>query len=109
MRAIAARTSHLAGCGMFWAWALVGVGYGLCISVIGILTVVPATLAVVFLTRRRPIRGAWGVATGVGSVLLFVAFRSGQSYNTVHWLIPGLVLFTAGLAAHAWTDGRESR
>jgi hypothetical protein len=104
MRAHATSLSHLAGCGWFWAWAFVGVGYGLGISVIGVFTIPVATLAVVFMTRRRPIRGAFGVATGAGSVLLYIAYinRSGEFYNPVHWLIPGLVLFIGGIVAHAW-------
>ena len=110
MRAIAARRSHLAGCGMFWAWALVGAGFGFGISVVGLFTVVPAALGVVLLTRRQPVRGAFGLATGVGCVFLLVAYinRNG-GFNPVHWLIAGLVLFTAGVVAHAWTDEREYR
>jgi hypothetical protein len=108
MQAIAKRKSHLAGCGWFWAWALVGVGFGLGISVVGIFTVPLALVAVVFLSRRQPVRGACGVATGAGSVLLFVAYinRSGDdgSFNPVPWLIAGVVLFTAGLVGHAWTS-----
>jgi hypothetical protein len=106
MQAIAKRKSHLAGCGWFWAWALVGVGYGFGISVIGIFTIPAATIAVVFMARRRPIRGAFGVATGVGSVLLYVAYiqRSGESYNPIHWFVPGIVFFAAGLLGHALTD-----
>ncbi len=106
MHAIARHRSHFVGCGWFWAWALVGVGYGFGISVIGIFTVPAATLAVVFMTRRRPIRGVFGVATGVGSVLLFVAYRSGVSYDPVHWFVPGILLFAVGLAGHALTDER---
>ncbi len=105
MRAHATSASHLAGCGWFWAWALVGAAYGLMISAIGIFLFLPATLAVVFMTRRRPIRGAWGVATGVGSVLLFVAYHAYRdgSYNPVHWFIPGIVLFVGGMVAHVLT------
>ena len=105
MQAIARRRSHLVGCGWFWAWALVGVGYGFGVSVIGAFTFIPATLAVVFLTRRRPIRGVFGLATGVGSVFLLIAYinRNG-GFNPTHWLIAGAVLFAGGLVAHAWTD-----
>jgi hypothetical protein len=104
MRAHPGSLSHLAGCGWFWAWAVVGVGFGLGISQIGILTLPLATLAVILMTRRRPIRGAFGVATGAGSVLLYIAYinRSGEFYDPVHWLIPGLVLFFGGIAAHTW-------
>jgi hypothetical protein len=109
MRAIAERQKlHLTGCAWFWAWALVGAAYGLGISALGIFSVPLATLAVVLMTRHRPIRGAFGLATGIGTVLLLIAYiqRSGEFYNPVHWLIPGLVLFTAGLVSHAWTDAR---
>ena len=106
MQAIAKRKAHLVGCGWFWAWALVGVGFGFGISAIGIFTVPLALLAVVFMTLRGPVRGAWGIATGIGSVLLLIAYinRSGESFNPIHWLVPGLVLFTAGVVGHAWTS-----
>ncbi|HEY2355005.1 MAG TPA: hypothetical protein VGH79_08935 [Gaiellaceae bacterium] len=102
-------TTHWTGCGWFWAWALVGVGFGFGISVIGIFTIPVALVAVVFMSRRRPIRGAWGVATGVGSVLLFVAYNSWTdgTYNTGHWLVAGLVPFVGGMIGHALTDAAE--
>jgi predicted membrane channel-forming protein YqfA (hemolysin III family) len=105
MQAVARRKSHLIGCGWFWAWALAGAGFGLGLTALGVFTVLPAAFAVVLMTRHRPIRGAFGLVTGVGSILLVIAYiqRSGQSYDPVHWLIPGLVLFTAGVVAHAWT------
>lgn len=98
--------AHSKACGWFWAWAIVGAAFGLGVTSLGIFLVVPATLAVVFMTRHRPIRGAFGVATGVGAVLLLIAYiqRSGEFYDPVHWLVPGLVLFTAGLVGHAWTN-----
>jgi hypothetical protein len=106
MQATAGRKSHWLGCAWFWAWALVGAAFGLGLTSLGILVALPATLAVVLMTRRRPIRGAFGLATGVGAILLLIAYiqRSGQFYNPVHWLIPGLALFTAGLVGHAWTS-----
>jgi hypothetical protein len=105
MQAIARRKAHLVGCGWFWAWAVVGAGIGLGISVIGIFTVPLALVAVVFMSRRQPVRGAWGIVTGLGSPLLFVAYHSywDGSYNPVHWLIPGFILFAGGIVAHAWT------
>ena len=104
MRAYAGSISRASSCGWFWAWAVVGVGYGFGISAIGVVTLPLATLAVVFMTRRRPIRGAFGVATGVGLVLLVIAYiqRSGEFYNPVHWLVPGLVLFFGGIVLHTW-------
>jgi len=117
MQAIANRKSHLVGCGWFWAWAVVGVGFGFGVSVIGIFTVIAATIATVFMTRRRPIRGAWGVATGIGSVLLFVAYQQREGpgttcyttatgggcdehLNPLPWLVIGLILFAAGIIGH---------
>jgi hypothetical protein len=104
MNAIAQRKSHLVGCGWFWAWALVGAAFGFGVSTFGVFTVPLALIAVVFMTRRRPIRGAFGLSTGAGAVLLLIAYiqRSGEYYNPIHWLIPGLILFTAGLVGHAW-------
>ena len=118
MHAIAGRRAHLIGCGWFWAWALVGAAYGMMISAIGIFLFVPATLAVVFMIRRRPIRGAFGALTGFGAVLLFVAYlqRQGpgttcwhtatasgcdQHLNPLPWLVLGLILFVAGVVLHA--------
>ena len=120
MQAIAKRKAHLVGCGWFWAWALVGVGFGFGISAIGTFTVPLALLAVVFMARRRPVRGAWGVATGIGSVLLFVAYLQRQGpgttcyttatgggcdehLNPLPWLVLGLMLFVAGVVLHART------
>ncbi|HZT86121.1 MAG TPA: hypothetical protein VE984_12010 [Gaiellaceae bacterium] len=96
--------AHRKGCGWFWAWALVGAAFGLGITSVGIFVVLPATLAVVLMTRRRPIRGAFGLLTGVGSILLLIAYiqRSGEYYDPVHWLVPGVVLFAAGPVGNAW-------
>jgi predicted membrane channel-forming protein YqfA (hemolysin III family) len=82
----------------------VGAAFGLGVTSLGVFTFLPATLAVILMTRHRPIRGAFGLATGIGSILLLIAYiqRSGEYYNPVHWLIPGIVLFTAGIVGHAW-------
>ena len=98
-------TSHWAGCGWFWVWAVVGVGFGFGISVVGILTVPLALIAAFLIARRGPPRGVWGVATGVGSVLLLIAYlhRHAESYHPVHWLIAGLVFFLGGMVAHVLT------
>jgi len=118
MRAIAERVAHTTGCGWFWAWALVGVGFGLGISAIGIFTVPLAVLAVIVMTRRRPIRGAFGLLTGVGAVLLFIAYLQRQGpgttcwhtataagcdehLNPIPWLVVGVLCFVGGLIGHA--------
>lgn len=122
MRAITGRVSHFAGCGWFWAWALVGAAFGLGVTSLGLLLAVPATLAVVLMTRRRPIRGAFGLSTGVGAVLLVVAYlqRQGpgttcwrtatgggcdQHLNPIPWLVVGLVCAAAGFVGHARQNG----
>ena len=118
MHAITERKSHLVGCGWFWAWALVGVGFALGISAIAFWIDPKEDLAVVFMTRRRPIRGAFGLLTGAGALLLFVAYlqRQGpgttcwhtatavgcsQHLNPIPWLVLGLVAFVAGIVGHA--------
>ena len=118
MRGYATSLSHVAGCGWFWAWAVVGVGYGLAISAIGIFTLPFAILATVFMARRRPTRGAFGLLTGVGAVLLLVAYLQRQGpgetcwstatssgcsghLNPIPWLVAGLICFVAGFVGHA--------
>ncbi|MDX6481596.1 MAG: hypothetical protein QOG85_2106 [Gaiellaceae bacterium] len=119
MQAIAARKAHLVGCGWFWAWAVVGVGLGFGISVIGIFTIPAALLAAVVMSRRQPVRGAFGIATGIGSVLLFVAYQNrqgpgttchslpmggqecGEHLNPLPWVVLGVILFAAGVVLHA--------
>ena len=83
MRALAAQRSHLAGCGWFWAWALVGAAFGFGVSTFGVFTVPLALIAAVLMTRRRPVRGAFGLLTGAGSVLLAIAYiqRSGGNFS----------------------------
>jgi hypothetical protein len=118
MHALADRKSHLVGCGWFWTWAIVGLGFGLGISTVGTFTVPLALIAVFFLTRRGPVRGAFGALTGAGAVFLYIAYvqRQGpgttcyttatgggcdEHLNPLPWLVIGLVLFVAGVVLHA--------
>ena len=119
MRAIAERQRlHLTGCAWFWTWALVGAAFALGAVSLGPLLLVPGTVVVVLLTRRRPIRGAFGLVSGVGALLLVVAYlqRQGpgttctrtatsitceQHLNPLPWLVVGLVCLAAGIVAHA--------
>jgi hypothetical protein len=122
MRAIAGRMSHVTGCGWFWAWAFVGAALGFGVSAFGIFTVPLALIAVVLITRHRPIRGAFGLLSGVGAVLLLVAYlhRDGpgttcwhtatavgcdQHLNPIPWLVVGLICVVAGFAGHARRAG----
>jgi hypothetical protein len=119
MRAVAElRKSHLTGCAWFWAWALVGAAVALGFLSLGLLLLVPAAVATWLIARRRSING-FGLLSGVGVVLLVVAYiqRDGpgttcsrtatsvvcdQHLNPIPWLVAGLAVFTAGLVGHAW-------
>lgn len=119
---------HVAGCGWFWIWALVGCGAAFGWLVMGVLAI-PATALVLWPLLARPaIRSsAYGLVTGVGVPLLYVAWlqRAGpgttcwhtatgggcdQHLNPLPWLVAGVGLFTAGLVAHARSErDRRSR
>jgi hypothetical protein len=103
----------------FWVWAVVGVGFGFAISVVGIFTV-PASLLVtiVLLTQARLRQATFGILVGIGAVLLLVAYLNREGPGTVchtfsngfecaedlpdprKWLAAGLVFIAAGIAGH---------
>jgi hypothetical protein len=59
----------------FWLWAVVGLGFGFGISVIGLFTVPAVFLLTIFLlTRPRLRRSAYGLLVGIGAPLLVVAY-----------------------------------
>jgi len=111
--------AHLAGCGWFWAWALVGCAAALGAVSLGWLTLAPAGIAAAFMAARPAIRrSAFGLLTGGGALLLLVAWlqRAGpgttcwhtatasgcdQHLNPLPWLLLGIALFVGGIAAHA--------
>ena len=113
--------SHWTGCSWFWGWALVGAAFTIGAVSLGVLVLVPGTVAVVLMTRRRPIRGAFGLFTGVGAVLLVVAYLQrpgpGEScaravtgvvcdlhLDPLPWLVAGVLCVAAGLVGHARQD-----
>jgi hypothetical protein len=104
------RKNHLIGCAWFWAWAAIGAGlaFGF-ISFLGVLTLLPTLVLGLILSRLHAVNWLGGVS-GIGVMLLVIAYiqRSGQFYDPVHWLLPGLVLFTAGVLGHAWVRARSS-
>jgi uncharacterized membrane protein YedE/YeeE len=74
----------------FWLWALVGVGFGLGISVVGLFTVPASAIAtIVLLTKPRLRESAYGVLVGIGVPLLVVAFLNREGPGTVCHTIDG--------------------
>jgi len=114
-----AKLAHLAGCGWFWIWALVGCAVALAAVSLGPLLLLPTLAAAAFMASRRRIRSsAFGLLTGAGALFLVVAWlqRRGpgevcwqrgtasgcdQYLNPLPWLAIGIVLVVAGIAAHA--------
>ena len=127
-RLLAARSSLVDW--TFWVWAVVGVGYGFAISVIGLFTVPAAVLLTIILATQPEFRRtAWGVLIGIGAPFLLVAYLNREGPGTVchsidggrgtqcddlsdprKWLLVGLALVLAGLAAQLWAAStRASR
>jgi amino acid transporter len=109
-----------AGWGWFLVWAVLGSAAALGTVSLGPLLLLPAALLGVFLWRR-PVarRSAFGLLTGAGTLLLYVAWvqrdgpgttcarippaglRCDQHLNPLPWLVIGLALLVAGVVAHA--------
>jgi len=110
---------HRRGCAWFWAWVLVG-----CAAALGTLSFGPILTAPVLLvaalmaSREEARRAAFGLLTGVGMLLLYVAWvqRAGpgttcwsngtasgcdEHLNPLPWLVAGVALVIAGAVAHA--------
>jgi len=102
----------------FWLWAVVGVGFGFAISVIGLFTVPASAIAtIVLLTQPRLRASFYGVLVGIGVPLLVVAVLNREGPGTVchtidggrgtqcddlydprKWLVAGLIFLAAGIA-----------
>jgi hypothetical protein len=107
------------GWGWFFAWALLGSVAALGALSLGPVLVWPVALFGLFLWNRTGVRrSAFGLLTGVGVLLLYVAWvqRDGpgttcwhtstaygceQHLNPVPWLVAGAALVVAGFVAHA--------
>lgn len=107
------------GWGWFFLWALLGTTAALGAVSLGPLLLVPVAVFGVFLWTRPTVRrSAFGLLTGAGALLLYVAWvqRDGpgttcwhtatasgcdQHLNPLPWLIAGAVLFVSGFFAHA--------
>jgi hypothetical protein len=97
--------AHLLSCNWFWAWALVGAASAFALLVLGMLAIpVVALLVWAMVTRGRTGSATFGLLTGIGGVLLYVAAvqRGGdQTLDARPWLIAGVVFASAGVLAHA--------
>ena len=96
--------SHWTGCSWFWLWALLGTAAALGSLSLGPLLTIPVLVVGVVIYMRRGAEGAFGLLSGIGVLLLVIAYvqRSGESYDPIHWFVAGLVFFTAGIVGHAW-------
>ena len=110
---------QLNGWGGFVVWVLLGAAAALGFISLGPLLLVPVLVLGVFLwTRPRMRRSAFGLLTGAGVLLLYVAWvqRDGpgttcwhtatasgcdQHLNPLPWLVVGAALLVAGVVAHA--------
>lgn len=104
----------------FVAWAVVGVGVALGVSVLGIFAIPMALLLAVFLlVRHHADRSAFGLLAGMGLISLYVAYVQRKGPGTVSWhtatesgtdtymdprpwLVAGLLLVVIGIAAFLW-------
>jgi hypothetical protein len=109
---------HVEGWGWFCVWGAVGTVAALGMVSLGPLALVPAILVATILFRHRAIRrSAFGLLSGVGVILLAVAWvqRSGPGttcwhtatsggcehhLNPIPWLMVGLGFLVAGVLAH---------
>lgn len=110
--------AHNTGCRWFWAWALLGCAAALSFVSLGVLVLAPAAVVGTLMASRRAARrSAFGLLSGAGILLVYVAWvqRAGpgttcwhtasasgcdQHLNPLPWLLAGVALFAAGLAGH---------
>ena len=113
-----AKLAHLAGCGWFWLWALVGGAAALGAVSLGPLLLVPVLAAAGVLASSARIRSsAFGLLTGAGVLCLFVAWVQRRGPGEVcwqkatsagcdtyldprPWLAVGVLLVLAGIVGH---------
>ena len=113
------RRAHLAGCGWFWAWALLGCAGALAALSLGPILLAPVIAIAWLMESRSSIRrSAFGLLSGAGALLLYVAWvqRAGpgttcwhtapasgcsQHLNPLPWLLIGLAMLIGGVVAYA--------
>jgi hypothetical protein len=107
------------GWGWFFVWVLLGSAAALGTVSLGPLLLFPvAAFGVILWSRPSVRRSAFGLLTGAGTLLLYVAWvqRDGpgttcwhtateagcdQHLNPLPWLLMGIALFVGGAVAHA--------
>jgi hypothetical protein len=110
--------------GWFFAWAAVGVGTALAISMLGVFAAPLALcVAIVLIVRHHVGRSTFGILVGMGLLFLYVAYVQRQGPGTVYWhtatesgaetyldprpwLAAGLLLVVAGVAGFLWSGRR---
>jgi hypothetical protein len=110
---------HLVGCAWFWAWAVIGVGAALAAISLGPILLIPVASAAALMASRPVIRrSAFGLLSGAGVILLYVAYvqRHGpgttcwhtatasgcdQHLNPIPWLVIGLACMLGGVVGYA--------
>lgn len=118
MRLVRSGAQRSDGWGWFVAWALLGSAAALGAVSLGPVLLLPIAAVGFFLWSRPGARGsAFGLLTGVGALLLYVAWvqRDGpgttcwrtatasgcdEHLNLLPWLVAGAALFVAGFLAH---------
>src|SRR5438552_15787642 len=106
----------------FVAWAVVGAAAALGTISLGPLLLIPAALVMALMLANPTIRqSAFGLLSGAGVLLLYVAYvqRQGpgttcwhrgttsgcdQHLNPIPWLVLGIVLVVSGVVGHANRD-----
>lgn len=111
--------THATGWVWFWAWALVGSAAALGAVSLGPLLLVPVAAVAALMAAWPELRhSALGLITGIGTLLLYVAWLQragpgttcwhtaaasgcGQHLNPLPWLVVGIATFAGGIVAHA--------
>jgi hypothetical protein len=118
---------QLAGCAWFLAWLVVGVGTALGAVSLGPLLLVPVALVAALMASRPAVRrSGFGLLSGAGVLLLYVAYvqRDGpgttcwhrgtatgcdEHLNPLPWLVIGSVFLIGGIAGHVRAAGKQFR
>ena len=78
--------AHGTGCRWFWAWAVLGCAGALGFVSLGVLVLAPAAVVGAFMASR-PVarRSAFGLLSGAGALLLYVAWVQRAGPGTTCW------------------------